>query len=422
MRKRLLAVAWYSPFSPVPNAAALMRRVRQVIAAFSDAGWDVDVVFRPSSEEAGRDEVTIAQRESGAGTVRYIGIAGPGAESRYLERVGAVRRAMTVWCTAIDGDRTARWARRAARALQQGTLIPVPSLAIGFFTPRGPLVVARWVHERWGVPWIADLQDPITEGVSGTLRPIVRHWMRQTLRSASYVVQVSPEWAADTALAVGRPVEVLRHAVPVLQWDRARRDGNVAAGRSPARRVLLYAGSIHPEHQNPALLVEGVRRVNADRLRPSGPRLVLRLACTRESYRYFMQYTEGRQEGLIEWLGWLDAERLREEMIGADALVVICWAGRDRQVVPSKLFDYLAYGKPVLLVGPDSGGVRALLREWGHPDVVADTTARLERSLQAVLGGGNEGLLTIDRCASRPVSEGELAIRYLEWAERLGVA
>jgi hypothetical protein len=116
----------------------------------------------------------------------------------------------------------------------------------------------------------------------------------------------------------------------------------------------------------------------------------------------------------MRWLGWLPAAELESHIRNSDCLAVIPFGSADRRGVPSKLFEFLAYQRPILLAGSDSGGIASLLKEWGHVDVIARTPDAIEHALDQALIGRTHQLLDVSRCARPPLSEQELVTLYAD--------
>lgn len=198
-------------------------------------------------------------------------------------------------------------------------------------------------------------------------------------------------------------------------YSGQRRDGRVSLEGQPL--ALLYAGSLDPSHQSAVPVVEAIGGLNREASASGAPRVLLRVAGTERVYRYFADALGDSGPDAVRWLGWLDAAALLEEMRRADCLVLIPWSMGERQVVPSKLFEYAATGRPILIAGPDSGALRRLLAECEHPDVVWQRPAEIEAALRRVLAGDVSPLLDVGRCGKRPLGEADLVARYLAWAD-----
>jgi len=368
----------------------------------------VDVIFR--AHETGR---TVNPCVRVVGNTRAIAVDGPGLELSTVEQVPLARMLATYWYARTRGDRSGRWAQAASRTLDFDALDAIATIA--FYTPRGPLAVAANAHRAFGVPWIADLQDPIDEGASSVARSAVIAWMRRTLRTASRVVQVSPEWATESSQLLNRPVDVLRHAVtnpsPLAQSRRAQ--------TIPRTFAMLYAGSLNFQFQSATALLRAIDIVNGEQALVGHRRVLLRVASTRDTFDCLRSLAVPEQADSLEYAGWLSQEELGESIQAADALALIPWSGDDRQVVPSKLYEYLGYRKPILIAGPDSGGLRGFLREVQHPNVVAERTEDIAAVIRAMMRGDNTRALTLDECASPPLSERDVQQQYVAWVDDL---
>jgi hypothetical protein len=117
-------------------------------------------------------------------------------------------------------------------------------------------------------------------------------------------------------------------------------------------------------------------------------------------------------------MGWLTQNELAREAASAHALVLIPWSAGNRQVVPSKLYEYAGYNRPVLLAGPDSGGVASLLAELEHPDVIAGTAERIAERLRSALEGNFQGYFQKSQCRVMPLHENALGRQYVQWLEQ----
>ena len=376
------------------QGTALARRVGQIARGYARRGWRVDVLHH-----AREGEPPAIDRYDGVVLHPVVEQAGTPA----VERHTMTRRLMTAWYAAMHGDRSHRWARIARSRLAAFDDAP-PTLVIGCFTPRGPINVARAAAHRWGVPWIADLQDPALEGCSRFIQPLVARWMRRTLRTAAAVVQVSPEWARADAALLGRHVAGVRHAVPVSaihQTRRPHRGGDF---------TLLYAGSLIGEHQSPAALMEALDRCNA---RP-GRRIVLEIAGGDATWKAFERFARQQSpDGWLRRLGWLRPAELSAAFERTDCLVLIPSNEPGRPVVPSKLFEYLASDRPILIAGPDAGGLDSLYAEWGHPDVTRADADAIADALERAASGDDSALLRRSACAHTPLDEEALIDRYM---------
>lgn len=407
---RVLLIAWEYPGAHSRRGTALARRVGQVAGGLARLGWNVTVVHRVHREDDPAGSAVVTEVERNGFTIRRRAVPGPSTDSRLPSWMAPLRKLSTLLAAFTVGDRSGRWASNALGAIA-GEDLQSPDIVIAFFTPRGPLVAASALHRKKRVPWIADFQDPWWEGTSRWLRPVVARWMRETLRSAAVVVQVSPEWAAADAVVLRREVSVVRHAVP----NDGTRGGRRPSVNGPFR--ILYVGSLNPDQQDLGPFMDALSLVREDAAQRS---VEVHVAGGEESWQSFERAASARGiAAAARWLGWLDVDRLRDAMTTADCLLLVPMFPPRRRGVPSKLFEYLAYDTPVLIAGPDSGGMRSLLEEWAHPPVVAHTAAEIASAIRRARDGDASALLQRQRCGIEPVTDETLATWYSQQMHRV---
>ena len=410
MAPRALLVAWDYPHPDHATGSAVARRVRQIARGFAAHGWSVDVVIRDHCASPSRAVVRRLAERFGTETVQIHCVPGP--DGKPAERYAPLRMLASAWYALVMGDRSGRWGHIAIDYLRRGG-VSRPDVIIGFYTPRGPLLTAARAGRFWNVPWIADFQDEWSQGSSHASLPLVRHWMRRVVESADRVVQVSPEWAEMDRRALRRSVDVVRHAVP------AQREAmHVAKQRAHGEPLtLLYSGSLNTREQDPRPLLHALRDLAFSR-----PDTAVRLAvaCTESAFDTWKR--EAHQVGAakhLRWLGWLSAAQLECATREADALVLIPLATRARPGVPSKLFAYLATERPVLLAGPDSGGLASLFSEWKAPKVLCADAATIRKAVERLMSGDCSLCLQRSALGSSPLEEGALGATYVRWASNL---
>jgi hypothetical protein len=418
MTRRLLAIAWEFPGHSSQRGSALSRRIGQVVRGFAAAGWDVDVLHRvpeDGSDPSPRALDWTVER-SPVGTIRRLAVPGPGIDAPDGQ-AAPIRMIATALHANRHGDRSGRWARIALRELERHPPAEPPDLIIAFYSPRGPLALARQLHERWGTPWIADLQDESLHGTSRQSAGITARWMRAALSSAYAVVQVSPEWARAEEVILDRPVEALRHAIPARATPAARSPRKRSSAEAREAFTILYAGSLNAGFQDPAPFLDGLATLLADPRSAHASSVQVKVASSRELFDRLTRLAPPPARERLHPLGWLAPTDLAREMDNANLLVLIPWSDPGRKVVPSKLYEYLAHDRPILIAGDDSGACRALLAEWEHPDVIARTSDDVASALSRLLAGDTSGVLIPSAVRGRALTEEGLARHYLRLAE-----
>lgn len=235
-----------------------------------------------------------------------------------------------------------------------------PSLASHF--------AALWLKSRFGLPWVADFQDPVRDNPFRT-----RSWLfpydtliEHTLfRNADRLIANT-----DTVAEVwSRRYPQWAQKISVL-WNSFDPRETIGPALSPARsyKVLAHVGSMYGE-RHPTLLLSSIERLHFDssllRVKLIGP--IDRPIIARLSPRF----DHMRQSGILQ----VDNRRIpREEALQetaeADYLLLLDLNERNASFqVPSKLLDYIRVGKPILAYTPTNSPVERILAQSGIPFV-----------------------------------------------------
>ena len=234
-----------------------------------------------------------------------------------------------------------------------------------------PLVAAlaalrcRWRGERF-VYWVMDM-NPDEALAAGWLRPgpvarVLERVSRFTLRSADAVV-VLDRFMRERVLAKGVSPERV-HVVP--PWSMDRYAFFDAEGRAAFRRqhglaekfVVMYSGNHSPVHPLDTLF-ETAARLAADA-------------------RFFFLFVGGGSEferletralaaGLsnVKFLPYQPIESLSASLSAADVQTVVLGSPMVGTIHPSKLYNILAVGGPVLYIGPERSHISEAMEARG---------------------------------------------------------
>ena len=232
---------------------------------------------------------------------------------------------------------------------------------------------------RWLRPW-----NPLAWRRLRALRglPLSLPWrMRRFLRRADAVSMVAPELAAF--VPPGKPSACFAPGfdeslflAPLPPRDEARASLGVPADAA----VLAYTGNIHRGNADDMATLYAMLPLLAERLGPTRPVILLR---TGENHAgsAFDALVDGTAPFVRE-LGFVPRERLPLVLAAADVLVQPGGPGEFNDYrFPSKLPDYLASGRPVIL-GRANLGCRlpanaAMILDAPTPAAMADAAAAL---------------------------------------------
>lgn len=221
-------------------------------------------------------------------------------------------------------------------------------------------VIANALKSQHKLPWIAELRDPWSQNHNyqyGLLRRTLDKRLElRTLRFADALITVSPVWAEQLQRLHGR--EVVYEITNGFDPEQINR----GAGVTP-EFTITYTGNIYVGKQNYELFFVAIRD--------------LLLNSTMQSRDVRVRFY-GLQNETIDWtvnkLGLSDVVRQYGEIQRKSSfemqresqlLVVFNWNDpREKGVYPTKIFEYLAARRPILLVGgSDNDALQRLLNE-----------------------------------------------------------
>ena len=382
--RRVLVVAYYAP----PAGGPAVQRVLQFVAHLAEHGWRPAVLTvrrgaypnrdpslldaMPPSVEVRRtaslDPLALYQRlqhvlGSGEGNDLPAGSLGDGEPSLFEQAARWVRANLFVpdarvgwWPFAVRAGR--RWTRQVEQAGQPFDAV----LSTG--APHSVHLVGRSLHRRTGLPWIADLHDPWTDisyydelPHAAFARRLDAHFERSVLREATAVTTVSPSWKRLFE-------EKARGHYAVVENGFAEEDFTAleSAGRSQEAGgehfVLAHVGKLYAS-RNPEALWAALAR-----LRRQGAIPKLRVELTGTVDEVVEKAITARElKEVVTVRSFVPHEQALRRMAGSTLLLLAIEPfAQEQGMITSKLYEYLAAGRPVMGWGPPEGDAAALLK------------------------------------------------------------
>ena len=392
--KRVLVVAYYAP----PAGGPAVQRVLQFLQHLTDHGWqpalltvregaypnrDASLLEKmPPSVEGRRtaslDPLALYQRlrralGMGEGGLP-AGSLGEGASSffgDFFEKAARwVRANLFVpdarvgwWPFAVHAGR--QWLREAEAAGRPFDAI----LSTG--APHSVHLAGRSLHRASGTPWVADLHDPWTDisyydefPHTAPARRLDAHFERSVLEEATAVTTVSPSWKG----LFERKAPGMRGAV--VENGFAEDDFATLGAPDPSGQehfTIAHVGKLYAS-RNPEALWDALARLRRER---AVPKLRVELTGTVDAAARRALAARGLDE-IVEMRPFVEhAEALRRMARSALLFLAIEPFAQEAGMITSKLYEYLASGRPVLGWGPSAGDAAALLERTGGGRMLA---------------------------------------------------
>lgn len=234
------------------------------------------------------------------------------------------------------------------------------------------------LHRLTGLPWIADLRDPMLDAVypADPLSRRVAGWIEaRTVRASARIVCTTPG-AVRHYRQLFPDVPPDRFCLIENGYDDEDFDAAEAAARTIARPAgapltLLHSGIVYPLERDPRPLFAALAALlAAGQLSPARFQLVLRAPVHEAFLRQLI--AEYGIAALVTVAPPLPYRAALAEMLGADALLLLQAANCNDQV-PAKLYEYLRANKPLLALTDPRGDTWAAVTAAG-----IDTLAPLD--------------------------------------------
>ncbi len=223
-------------------------------------------------------------------------------------------------------------------------------------------IAAGMIARRTGIPWVAEFQDPIVHGDWSRGRVARKAFglaERYVCARASRVVFLTEEArrraAARTSLG-DRGICIYPGAEPPPDLSPPR--------RRDALLRFTHLGSFGGS-RNPAVLLEAARLLFDERPELAGTvRFDFYGACDANSKRLLREFP---REGVVTFHGRVSRSASLAAMRETDVLLLIQnVADYSAETIPSKVYEYLVAGRPILGLIHQSVELAAMLTSLGH--------------------------------------------------------
>ena len=373
--KRLLVITYYWP----PTGGSGVQRWVKFCKYLPQYGWQ-PVVYTPENpERLAYDESLLKDVPECAEIIRTR-ISEPYAAYRRLiggkagrsevnpvsggEKTAVQRLSLWVRGNFFVPDPRVSWVRPSVRYLK-GYLKEHPvDAVVTTGPPQSMHLIGLGLKKALGLKWIADFRDPWTEmfyykHLELGRRADRRHHEleRQVLDGADTVIAVTPYVRDDFAARTQTPVALITNGFDEDDFAGVR--PAVHEGKFTIVHTGLFAADGNP------LNLWDVLAEKCGNDPEFASKLQIRLAGKTDSEVTEAIRARGLGDNLVD-LGYLPHDEVVAEQMGADILILPLRREPEyAKVLPGKIFEYLAAGRPVLGIGQEDGAAAEVLRDAG---------------------------------------------------------
>ncbi|MEW6077777.1 MAG: glycosyltransferase [Thermodesulfobacteriota bacterium] len=236
------------------------------------------------------------------------------------------------------------------------------------YSTSGPLtnhLIAQFVKSRTGLPWVAEFRDEWLEDPALNL-PTRHHYRMHyhleqgIVRKADRVVVMAPAFGDFLAKHVTDTEKFL--------WLPAGYDAAEFVMPQPSKQStvfrLVFTGLFYNSFRPNSLLAAVNRLISQGDI----PREKIRICFVGANTIADLDVPDDYR--VCEFTGFLSRVKALEQLARADMALLLLSRERGSGVIPSKLFDYLAAGRPILALVPPEGAAAGLIRDTRAGEVV----------------------------------------------------
>jgi len=371
-------------FFPDPTVPAI--RMTQWCRHLPRLGWKPHVLCRYLGHDGQPDQ--LAERVHPEVVVEYLDRWEPGS-GREGARSGRGRRMAQTLLDSRLGlgglfvpDPSIRFWRGQRQKILERVRAIQPDAILTTSPPHSIHDVGLWLAEQTGIPWVADFRDPYIidnrfkpKGLGLLRYPAHRRFKESIYRRAWLITHAIPNQArhARRFMPYARDrIRILTNAFPPEMLTTEKR------GEPSGRKTVLVTGTIpEPEQVQLAQAVAALAREGLD--------LELKLLGRRPDCEPKLRELLGPRLVLPGYVPHVESVG---EVARADVLVNFLDAFRsESRLLSTKLFEYLASGRPVLCVNPSRVDRLLLWRATGVTILRRPTPEQLRAALGRLLAG-----------------------------------
>lgn len=379
--RQLLAVSWEMPPLSGPRAV----QVTRTLAALGERGWHSRVICFDARSQRYQQDYDIDVGAATGGMVTPLPVPSP--EEWLFFR--------TLWRVLPPlkhlPDEKRIWAPAAIAEGRRALADRPADVIVSFAQPWSDHLIGLQLHRDTGIPWVAHFSDPWIDspyqpGTAWTRARIAR-MERDVVSSASQLVFVNDDTRDRVMAKYPAEWSARAHVVPQGHTGYAA----AAAAPSPGPLRIVYTGRFYDGIRTPDVFLQALADVH--RASPLHSRLLVEFVGSRMD-AYAEQARVLGVEEFATFTGRVSPDEASRRAAAADVLLLIDAPSDGPSLfLPSKLIDYLPFGKPILGITPENGPSADLMRSLGYPIVDPRDEAGMAASLTALLERHESGTL-----------------------------
>ncbi|KAA3646348.1 MAG: hypothetical protein DWQ07_09015 [Chloroflexi bacterium] len=357
--KRLLVVSWSLPPLLGPRSIQVGRTLKQLAAN----GWDCTVLSVDTDSLPANYAKDNFLAEHYLQNYQVIRVPAP----PWLQLLNLVRRILPQFAPMPDNQTI--WVKPVLAKVEALLFTNTYDAVLTFGHPWSDHLIGLEIKRKWQIPWVAHFSDPWADNpyyfrLSNFQKAQMETFERSVIEAADMVVFTNSE-TADLVFKK-YPAEWKTKAQVVPHGYDRNLLGYLKKNdfREGVLRII-HTGNLYGL-RTPQGILEALRLLKEEGKLNEGLDIVfLGRTKNREDYIEFCKRHGIEVVKFMPTLPYLESLQIAAS---ADVLLLIDAPAASSSVfLPSKLVDYMMFGKPILGLTPNDGVVALLLDEFGFP-------------------------------------------------------
>jgi glycosyltransferase involved in cell wall biosynthesis len=354
--KNVLMINYFFP--PLGNADSI--QALRYVKYLPEFGWRPYILtVRQDPPDNARDEVLAAEIPPGAEIIRtrFIDIRQPSVLFRHFPSSKVVGGLDRLWAC-VPPDLYIGWLPfaylQARKVIASQRIDAIYTLS----SPHTVFLVGYLLKRTTGLPWIAYFVDEWTRNpfYAPPLRwqRRVDAWFeRQVIDMADRILIAWPGMRSLLASDISQKSTTITYSFDATDFQTP-----VDSTETMSKFCIVYAGSFYASQQPACFLLAIEELIKEGQLPADRLKLVF---VGRVRSAGFANFENGPVGSIMEHVGFISHVNAIDYIKRASALLLIVSKRRGNANIPSKTFEYLASGKPILALVPHDGAAAELI-------------------------------------------------------------
>ena len=381
MKKRILIIAYYWP----PAGGGGVQRWLKFVKYLHNSDWQPVVFVPENADYPVYDETLLSEIPEGVEVIRcpifepyralrtIMGKGDSGISAGFIrsEKGPTLMERLMAWVRGniLIPDARMFWIRPASNFLLKYLKENPVDLIVSTGPPHSMHLIARRVHRKTGVSWLADFRDPWVNmdnadkfRMSAWAKRRHEELERSVLREATVVNTVSWSWSREYEKIRGGAVQVLTNGFDHLDFEGRKIEAT-------DKFIIGHYGTFGDDRNAPALWRALSRLVNESEEFKN--RMIIRLVGPTDG----IVLEDLKRHGLaehMEYIPYVQHDKVLDLMLTPQLMLVILNQNSNEEGrVPGKIFEYVATGNQVLGLGSVTSDCARIITESESGSMIA---------------------------------------------------